>query len=257
MKLIYTTIPIELCRYALTNRKVNHLMFIVYLKHVASGHIKYNPALLKLWAVDLELSTRTIQNLLKWLIKNKWITVNSKSNSYRVKSYLEICKSLSLNSKTAAIYEPIDFSTFLGFCCAVVIKYVMIKKAYGERKRRSVSQMAYTSKSRYSQPRGYSTLPIQYLAKSLSITSSTANNYKRKAVKSGYLTVKKRTEIMLDDKGNKISRDSFVVFAKNDPTIVGRLRRGRKYLKQVAPDLLCPNVIIKRKSYKSQKKSKQ
>ena len=53
MKPICTTIPVMLIKYALVNRKVNHLMLFVYFKHIASGHIKYNNENIKAWSLIL------------------------------------------------------------------------------------------------------------------------------------------------------------------------------------------------------------
>ena len=91
MKATYTSIPVDLCQYALINNRVNHLKLFLYLKTTSSGHISMkNYNLYSAWASDLELSERTIRNLFKWLIKNKWLTVNSKRVSYRIISYKQL-----------------------------------------------------------------------------------------------------------------------------------------------------------------------
>ena len=114
MKPIYTTIPIELCLFALKNRKVNEVKLHIYLKHISSGHIKMNYNMYNVWAVDLELNPRTIRNCFEWLIKNEWITVNSKTNSYRLIGYGQISRKLGFRTRKAIIFEY-DFNTFDNF----------------------------------------------------------------------------------------------------------------------------------------------
>ncbi|MBC5835057.1 hypothetical protein G6N05_11970 [Flavobacterium sp. F372] len=250
MKPIYTTIPVKLCEYSLVNRITTHLMTFAYLKHISSGHVRFDTSLYKVWASDMDVSERTVRNSVNWLIKNKWITVNSKKKSLRIISYLQLCKKLNLCRKLATIFEPEDFSKFQNFCCAVVFTYYLKKKEWSDKKRRSVSIMEDTSMNRNFYLKDFKTLPIRYLAKCLGVSISTANNYKKNGIQANLLTVKRQVITMTDKEGVKLSKDLISTFKYEDKNITGRLRTGKKYLKRVESDLIKTEIIFKRKVYK-------
>lgn len=251
MKPIYTTIPVELCQYALMNRKTNHLLIYVYLKHISSGHISYNSSLYKVWSVDLEITEKTIRSCVKWLIKKKWITVNNKNKSLRIIGYKQLCRKLKFKSQSAVRYEPEDFLKFTNFCCASVVIYYLQKKRFIDRKRWSGSKMEDSSMSHYFCPKSYFTLPISCLAKCLGVSISTANNYKKRAEKAGFITVKKNQPYFYDQKGNKLTNRYLMIFKYlSAEENIGRLRQGKKYLKKVESDFIKPEFSTMRKHFK-------
>jgi len=254
MKYIYTTIPVELCTYALRNRKVNHMLLYVYLKHISSGHLRYDTSLYKIWAVDLDLSERTIRDCVKWLIRDKIITVNTKKSRIRVIGYKQLHKKLDFISFSAVRYEPDDFSGFYGFCCASVICYYLHRKKFSDKKRRSESKMADSSKSRYSYPKGYYPFPIEYLAKCIDVSKSTANNYIRTAEAAGYITIKSQTSYLLDEKGNTIPANLMTTFKQNDKEYAKRLRVKKGQLVVIESNLILCHFSTLRKRFKYKEK---
>ena len=254
MKPIYTTIPVELCKYALLNRKTNHLMLYVYFKHIASGHLRFDTSLYKVWATDLNLSEKTIRTCVDWLIKNKWIAVNGKLKSLRIISYSQLCSNLDLCRKLSAIYEPEDFSKFINFCCAVVFTYYLNLKNWADKKRRSVFIMGNTSTNRNFYPKDFKTLPIRYFAKCLNVSIATANNYKKMAMNINLLTVKSQVLNYTSEDGTKLPKELICIFQHEDKNITGRLRVGKKYLKRVEADLIKSDLKLKRKVYKYMEK---
>lgn len=254
MKPIYTTIPVELCQYALVQRKTNHLLLFIYLKYIASGHVKYDKYLYKAWAVDLCLSEKTIKNCIDWMIKEKWITVNNIKKSLRIIRYKQLFRKLNLKSKSAVRYEPDDFSGFTNFCCAVVVTIYLNKLRYMNKKQQSVLIMANTSKSCSNSSRGYYVLPISYLAKCLGVSNSTANNFKKRATEVGFLEVKKQLTTITDENNNKVTKDNLAIFQREDDN-PGRFRAGSKYLKKIEADLIKSHIKFKCKySFRAEKK---
>jgi len=251
MKPICTSIPVMLIKYALVNRKVNHLMLFIYFKYIASGHIKYNNDNIKAWATDINMSERWVKDALKWMIRNKWITVNRKKKCYRIISYKQLCNKLKISSISATIYEPDDFSGFKDFCCAVVITYFLKLKNYTDKKKsQSVSSLTDTSSSWYFYSKGFCAMPITYLAKCLGVSDSTANKYKKCAVKSKLLEVRKHFRVLIDKKGNKIAVEHLPFIKATHPNIAGRLRTNGKYISIVEADIMKSEVYTKRKRYK-------
>lgn len=254
MKPVYTTLPVELCRYALINRKSNHLLVFIYLKHITNGHISNDTSLYQEWAIDLRLNKRTISNCINWLIKNKWITVNGKKQSLKIIGYAKLFKKLKFQSLSAVRYEPDNFLDFTDFCCAAVIIYYIQKKRFIDKKRRSGSKMEDSNMNRNSYPKGYSELPVSYLAKCLGVSNSTANNYKKRAEKAGFITIKRQFYTLINNNGEKITRNNYYVYQYQNKEIAGRYRQGRKYLKIVAPDLILIGFSTMRKHFKLKEK---
>ncbi len=251
MKIIYTTIPVMLIKYALVNRKVNHLLLFIYFKHIASGHIKYNNDNIKAWATDINMSERWVKDALKWMVKYKWITVNSKNESYRIISYKQLCKKLEINSTSAIVYESDDFSGFKDFCCAVVITYYLKLKNYMDKKKsQSVSSLTDTSSSWYFYSIGFCAMPISYLAKCLGVSNSTADKYKKCAIKSNLLEIRKHFRILIDGKGNKVTIEHLPFLKRVYPNMLGRLRTNGKYVSVVEADIMKSDIYTKRKRNK-------
>lgn len=247
MKRLHTTIPVQLCEYVLLNGKSNHFALYLYLKHNSDGYIGFDSSQYKHWAVDLNKSERWIRSAMKWLIKNKWITVNSNRKVLNIISYKNLCRKLKIYATSGAIYEQEDFSDLKGFLCAVVIIYHLRKKRWMEKKGWSVFKMGYAKTNHLIFPKGFHSMPISYIAKCLEVSQSTANNFKKAAEKSGYIDVKRQITTLTDDKGEKISKDLLYLIRKTNPQFGKRLRVGKKYLKLVESDLIKPEVKLKRK----------
>lgn len=248
MKPIYTTIPVDLCEYALVSRKINHLLLFVYLKHISSGHVRFDTSLYKHWATDLGVSEKTIRSCIKWLIKKRWITVNNKRGTLRIISYKQLKRKLGLKGKSAIIYEPDDFSGFSKFCCGVAVTKNFRLIRWMNRKR-SVSKMADTSTSRSKSSKGFQPIPLKRLAKSLKVSSSTANNYKNKAKEAGFIETKRQVTTLTDTNEGKILKENLYVCKYVLGNVAGRLRSGTKFLKIVEADLIRSNMKFKKKCF--------
>jgi hypothetical protein len=250
MKVIYTSIPVQLCEYALVNRKHNYLMLYIYLKHIGSGYVNHNNDCISTWASDLNKSERWIRDAIKWLIKKKWVTVNSKKQLLRIASYKQVLKRLNIDSVSAVIFEEEDFSNFKGFCCGATITYYLKRKRYNDRKKWSASIMGDANMSHHFYQKGFYTMPLNYLAKCLGVSMSTANNFKKIAEQGKFLFVKSQIRILTDGNDNKITKDNYQVFKTCDEENAGRIRKGRKYLKIVEPDLIQSQITSRRKRLK-------
>ncbi|KGL61916.1 hypothetical protein [Polaribacter sp. Hel1_85] len=245
----YTTIPAELCEYALINRKVNHTKLYLLLKLKSSGHIKYELDVFecaKDWADELQLNYKTVLNCFKWLIREKWITINSISKAIHIKGYPKLFTKLNFKSKTAIIYEPESFSDFKAFCCAVVIIFYRNRKRYFQKQ--SVANMERATTNCKTYPKGFYTISCNYLAECLGVSKKTAYNYKNEAHKIGFITKKKNLVFITNDKGERLTNAHFHSYKfYKGRSIARRIRRGKKYLKIVEADLIKSNIHLKKK----------
>lgn len=250
---IYTTIPIELCIYALVNRKINHLKLLIYLKSISSGHILFERKLFKIWSIDLGISHRTVESCYKWLIKKKIITINSKTQSHRIIGYSQIHRKLNFNSQSSVIFELDDFENFNEFCISAVVGYLISKKKYLDKIEWSGSKMVDSNLNRSSYSKNFYPLPISYLAKSINVSKSTANNYLRIAKKKGFLKIRKRTSYLTNDNGDKVSKKYMNAIQSENPTLFGRLRVKNDFIKFIDSSLIMSYSYGKRKRFKYRK----
>lgn len=248
MNSFYTTIPIALCKYAIKNRKVNHLKLYIYFKLTSSGHIKYSSHSISAWATDIEMSERWIKDAIKWLVEKGWITVNSKRKSYRIISYMQLCNKLKLDKNSAVKFENDDFSNFRQFLSAALITKCLKVKRIINRNKPSGFILTDSSKYEFFYSKSFHPLPISYIAKQLGVTMSTANNIKRWAIESKTVFKMKNIPYLLDGNGEKLGMEHWSGIVANNPMIAGRLRRG-KFIRIVEADLLETYVSTKRKRY--------
>lgn len=182
----YLSIPVQLCKYAISRHCVNQLRLYIFLKTKCDGQIKLTNSTIKILAAELQVTARTFKTNLNWLLQHKWITVNSKKSIYRIKSFYALSEKLNFACRKGAIFEPFDFTKFKGFIAAAVITYHMkLKSRYD--KRRSGLNLRSPYRNRKRRPAFFS-LPHTYLASVLHISKSCARKHRNQAVSDGFLT---------------------------------------------------------------------
>jgi predicted regulator of amino acid metabolism with ACT domain len=253
MKRAYTTIPVELCAYALLNQKVNPIRLYAYLKLHASGHLRYERDIfehIKDWAEDLSIHKKTVQTCLQWLIDNKLVTINSNLKSIRIIGYEQLHRKFKFENKSAVVLEEKGYLHFKAFCCAAVIIYYRNKKRWLDC--RSASKKGGARKNLKQSNRGFYPLPCEYLAKCLNVSKTTAFNYKVAAATQNFIEKKKNIVPVFNNVGDKMPREIYSVLERMDSDIItiGRFRKGKKFLRKVDSDLIGSNIIIKTKKYR-------
>jgi hypothetical protein len=124
----YIFVPIELCKFALVDRKVKQVALWLTLKHYTSGHFQLTSDLISLVCGQVGYkSKRTFQNHLDWLIYKKWITVNGKSGSHRLIGISQLSKMYKYKSAVSAKIYKADIKTISGFFSAAAITYCIQK----------------------------------------------------------------------------------------------------------------------------------
>ncbi|MBV7440472.1 hypothetical protein KRX57_03495 [Weeksellaceae bacterium TAE3-ERU29] len=256
-KNFYTSLPVGICIYALANKKVNQTKLYIYLKSIASGHIKYTKTYYdysKQWAKDLNCHPKTIKSGIDWLIRNKWITINNKSKSLRIVSYKQICNKYDVPYKSASIYESEYFDNFKAFCVSVAIVYFRNRKKWNDKRSAYNKRKTNASKSRYAFPKNFYPLPVLYLAKCLGVSKTTAHKYKLLAIEHGYIERKKQINTIYYGK-EKLRKEELIAYASVlEEETSRRLRKGEIYLKIVDSDLIKSNIILKTKTVYRRKK---
>jgi hypothetical protein len=183
-------IPITLIAYALSHKVVNQLRLYLYMKCICSGHFKVDERCVHYACEFLDLkSHKSFYKNLNWLILQKWVTVNSISNNFRVISFARLCHKLNITTRTGVLFETKDFKHFRPFLYAAVIAWCIRRKDWHQRQ--PAPKKGGTRKS-MSKPKLQ--MPNRYLAKILQLDHSTISRYKLAASTAGYITTDHRYE---------------------------------------------------------------
>lgn len=253
MRNLYTNVPVELCKYGIVNRKINHVKLYLYLKLTSDGFIKFTNSIYEFtkdWSKELKTSSKSIKNHLAWLIENKWVTINSKTNGLRIISYHNLSSKLKLNFKSGVIYESEDFSDFEPFCYGTIV--IKCRNLLRFINKQSAPKEEHANTNCYLYPKGFYPLACSYLAKYIQVSKTKAHKIITVANKSGCIEVKKSYTFLRDENGSKIPNSHFYALRKSlaidDIQMYRRVRRGKKFLKIVSSNIIKPQSIhLKRK----------
>ena len=252
MRRTYTNIPVSLCEFALVNRKINQVKLYIYLKLVSDGYVVMSNGCYKQWSEAIGVHEKTVKSSFKWLIQNKWITVNSKRNALRIISYKNLSCKLGVNLKTGFLYEieqVEDFKQLKALCCAIVITYYLDKKRFFDKRQSGCITGRPTTNCK--KKRTFYPMPNSYLAHCTKVSIATAYRYKHEAKMARLIKTKSNDSTLETIQGEKISLDSYSVILKgilNDEQ-PNRLKKGKKCLKWEEATLIKSNIQTKKKKY--------
>ncbi len=240
-------IPITLISYSLSNKIVNQFRLYLYMKKVTSGQFKLDEKSMNDACDFLEIiCSETFFKNLDWLVKNKWVTVNSYTNSYRVISFTRLCHKLRIPTQTGVVFETDDFRTFRPFLYAAVIAWQVRRKDWVERQ--PVRKEGRTSKSMPAMKAYFpkSEMPNRYLAKVLDLDYSTVSKYKKAAARAGYI----RYSHQYRDTG--YSKDLMYCLKQGYPDEAGQFLVRKGTIHRQLPDVINNALIrIKKKQLRA------
>lgn len=244
MKGAYTTIPIGLIKVAVVNRKLNHLKIYVFLKCISSGHLSVKANSYKIWAKEIGISEKTLKTCLDWMLKNRWLSFNSKIQSLRVVSYRQLKQKYKKYFHTAIKFDRSNFIDFRGFCAAALIGFYRNSKRFLDKKNKvSGTNNGVPRKNTYALPKNYYDFPVRFFAKCLGVSVTTAENLKKEAQKFGFISIIKNCFYLEDSDGNKVSTEFMKYWGHNKKYYI---KSARGILVKGA-DLIKINVHLKRK----------
>lgn len=243
MERAYTTIPIGLIQFAITKRKLNHLKIYIFLKCISSGQLSVKDDSYKVWAKEIGINVKTFKSCLDWMLRNRWLSFNSKRQSLRVVSYVQLKRQYRLNSQTALKFDRDDFKDFRGLCAAALIGFYRNSKKFTDRKNKVSGVINGIPRMNTSYPKNYYDLPVRYFAECLGVSVTTAENLKKEAQKFGFITVRKNWFYLEDVKGNKISTEALKYFGHNKKYFINSARG----ILIKGSDLIKINIHLKRK----------
>ena len=198
----------------------------------------------KIWAKEIGIGEKTLKSCLGWMLKNKWLSFNSKTQSLRVVSYKQLKRKYKKGFHTAIKFDRPDFKDFRGFCAAALIGFYIGSKKFLDKKNKVSGIInGIPRKHTYALPKSYYDLPVRYFAKCLGVSVTTAENLKKEALKSSFILVKKNHFYLEDDLGNKVSSEFMKHIAFNKQYYI----KSARGILIKGSDLIKINVHLKRK----------
>jgi len=246
----YMLIPIELCKFALSRRKTKQAALWAFLKSCTSGHFLLNK---KLKSNSCEIlgfkSQKTFKKHFDWLIKNKWITVNSKTGSHRLISINQLSRKYHFISSLAAKLYFEDIGCIEGFFAAAVITYCsrIAKKSrrkgqseYKESHKLNGVPFSTYNSSKYCP---YSCVPITYLAKFFGVPKSTAKRIRQKAINTGLIEISHVLHPTIYSTKNY----KFLKSVGREETEMFKRKKNHKKIHEQMPDKIISHIELKTK----------
>ncbi len=192
----YLNIPISLCYFALQKKHIPELQLYCWLKTQCSGHFKLSNRLVFAAANQLSATKSTVQKRLKWLLKNRWITLNNKTGRYHINSFQVVHNRTNFLCNKGALWEYYDFRLFKEFVYTAVLYNLARTKWYYDRK--LLKEQGRTVVKAGNIKRGSAAcrdlpsfaLPLLYAAKKLNKNKTFIASMKDAAKCSGFIAVR-------------------------------------------------------------------
>jgi len=231
-------IPVELCKFALSQKKSREVALWLFLKRVTSGHFLLDNELIKTSCETLNYKTKkTFRKHLNWLKRKKWITINGKTGSHRIISMDQLSRKYSFVSRSCGIFNTAEFQTIRAFFVGTVITY--LKRTRGHSAQRKHGARKYCP---------YSFVTNDRLANFLGVPRSTAIRFKKQAVAAGYIQTKHHFEKLL----LPVSDYNFYkVYGKKE---TNNFRCRRDAIWEQKPDKISSNILLRRRGTHKGKK---
>ena len=180
------TVPISILIHALRCKEIPQLRLYLYLKSMASGHLKITENVPRQVCEAMKWKDlRTYKTNLEWLLKHHWASFNNKSQSLRIVSFKQLHRRFHGSVRTGVRMNIEDFKNFRAFIYAAVISWGMSAKRKSDGKSKC-KRGSFGKGLPYSH---FKDLPETYLAEILHLDHSTISRYKQDARKAGYIKI--------------------------------------------------------------------
>lgn len=241
----YLNIPISLCAFALTKNHIPELQLYCWLKTQCSGYFRLSNQLVFIGIRQLSTTKNTFKKRLKWLLKNRWITLNSKTGYYHINSFLVLHNRTGSTFNKAALWEYYDFSQFKEFVYTAVLLNLAKTKWHYERK--LLKEQGRNVVKAGIKKRGSATcrdlpsfsLPLLYAAKKLNTNKTFIASMKNAAKCAGFMVVKPVFEPL------NIQPSEYDTYRKHHPEKHKLVKRNGKLCIQM-PDKITFCILLKK-----------
>jgi hypothetical protein len=231
----YLKIPIGLCVFCLKNKLSKPFSLYLLLKMRCSSIIKIGMPVARDFAEELGYkSVKSIYYNLKILQDYNFVGLNPRNDIYVIRGFDKLRSMYKLPSTIAVLFYPSDLRKIKGFLIGSLITSLIYKE---ERRIKAVEFIE--GRSNHAASSFLFPASNLILSKLLNISISTASEYKKCAVKHGYITITPNLKYL------PIHYRSVQFYRKSNPEDGDKLviRNKKVYLQQ--PDLVCSRIEYK------------
>jgi hypothetical protein len=234
---VHLLVPLELCFYALRNKRTRALQLLLYLKIKYNTAFSLEPTKREQIAADLGLgSERTIRNQLRTLLQLNWIGFDKARHIYIIRGFKRIQRDLKMERTTGVVFSKYEILRFKAFACGAVISSLV----QAQKRKKWLD----ARKSGRAIPSGHSSLDYfevanEAIAKVLECSTSTASLYKKAAQEAGYISVKRNyhpTGVAKSEKKNYL-------LGRPELVCKARVLDGLVFLQE--PDLVKGHILFR------------
>ena len=250
-------IPISLCIYAKKYKCINQLQLFCWLKLNCNHRFSCNNQLKFSAMKELKINKQTFDRRLSWLIKKKWIGVNSVKMIYHLNSFRIIHNKTNLPIRKSAIWQTeMSFPEFRAFIYGSIICYFVKRKYFTDNYDIEIRDKDF-NRVRMKKKRpminsdlNYFNLPLEYLSKQLNLPKSTIQGMIALAQKHSFIEVQEKFQeanISVKDLNQLRKID------KNDSNLRKLVYKDGKVSEQL-PNSITPLIRLTKSSNLKQKK---
>lgn len=255
IKNIKINLPLSLCELAIRQKLVSPLRLYVYLKSICHGQIRLDGSLKNQIAQELNVTGRTVNNLLKELQVRNWVGHNPESGYYFVRGFDWVRAKENLRGRRGVWVDVSkdlqNKQRFTAFVSGALIGQMANVSKYKMREREKQGPEHTKGSSNH---RSCTIVPSHFpvackaVSKMLGVASSTASLMKEQAAEYGFIDVKKQWQRLALAGDPKVKDADFASSYKaSHPEEAHRvrIREGKVYLQETDLVLACLNYTKK------------
>lgn len=188
----FITLPIEMCYYVARNKLFSPFELYLLLKFHCDGVLKIDR---KQLAKKLNKTPRTVSNNLHSLIKLNWIGHNKETDNYFIRGLDKVRKEYGFNKRIGVGFRKKYLHRVKGFVIGAIIGNLN-NNARRALRGKDADNKGKAIQSLFPYYPKYMAVGNWALAKVLSVSVSTASNYKTLAINDGFVKRKRHSIII-------------------------------------------------------------
>lgn len=191
MKTGYLLIPVELCKYAISNHKEQEIFTLILLKKLLGGQGYVTKHLKKELSKIESKSLRSIDRYICYLKQECFINFDKKTGLCFIKSWYRIIEMLEIKFQSGVKCYPAKIRDPQAFFAGAVIGRLVNENRQKYKRNNKVAQNRMARASNTDIRFVYQECSNRAFAKICNISLSSAYRLKRKAFNQGYLVLKR------------------------------------------------------------------
>lgn len=191
----FLNIPVSICIFSVQQNCIDEFQLFCWLKLNCNHRFNITDQIRFNAINSMSITRQTLNKRINWLLKHKWVSFNSKTNSYHVNSFRVIHRKTDLPITKGVLWENYEIKEFKAFVWAGIVGYYAKRKHYIDQngfrltdkgKPRVRMNKAHPMKNPVPCPFN---LPLSWLAKAMNKPKSTIRKMKTLASRHFFIEV--------------------------------------------------------------------